>query len=581
MKTAVIEKNGVKKIGNQEIGYSLVGSAVEAKYIPSEDPMYCHNCFIEALPPALDPKKTASLVKRMPAYFEGERNLSPLKRLYAVQRIASCVVPLPDHIEIEQKISRTLHSGYFSRNPLPKEREKQIKSAFPDIDDVSNGYDIPPHIHPNASGFGILGASGVGKSTSVEGIINLTPQVIVHHDYNGSPLNRHQVVWMKLDCPPNGTTRGLCSNFFHAVDAILPQSRMVEKFDSSRRSADTLLPIMANAAGQMALGILFIDEIQRLKGAHKDAGDDTLKFLIALSTTMKIPVVFVGTYKSFALFQKEFAIARRVSGQGDMIMSNHKRDDVWDYFLNDIWKYQWTNVPTQISEALQKAFYEESQGILDIAIKLYMLVQWHLIGAENEKITPATVREVSKNNLQIVRPMLQALKTGDIDALGKVDDLLPQKKEMDSHFENACQRVSMSGVINTLKNQQAASLQSGFAIQEDPVVQIVFLLEQVGYSEEVAYRSARQACGRFGAEVDLKLATSDAFRIAGEEVAEKNIEEIASVLPPKPKRAKVVSLSGDLREIIKKAGKKTSPYDALRAAGVIKHADEFLGTKVI
>ncbi len=67
----------------------LTGSNEQAVYTPSEDPMYRHNPFIEALPPVLPMEKVASLLRRHPVYHQSERELAASKRLEAVQRIAN------------------------------------------------------------------------------------------------------------------------------------------------------------------------------------------------------------------------------------------------------------------------------------------------------------------------------------------------------------------------------------------------------------------------------------------------------------------------------------------------------------
>ena len=44
------------------------------------------------------------------------------------------------------------------------------------------------------------------------------PQVIEHTEYKGMPLAATQIVWLKLDCPHDGSRGELCYRFFKAVD---------------------------------------------------------------------------------------------------------------------------------------------------------------------------------------------------------------------------------------------------------------------------------------------------------------------------------------------------------------------------
>ena len=102
------------------------------------------------------------------------------------------------------------------------------------------------------------------------------------------------------------------------------------------------------------------------------------------------------------------------------------------------------------------------------------------------------------------------------------------------------------------------------------------LLVEAGYDHEVALSCAQKAYRRFASEVDLKLASSEAFRLAAEALeSKKNIKD-EKASSQAQRKLKTLSLSGDLREIIKKAGKGTPPYEALKASGIIKPATEFL-----
>ncbi|PKN50218.1 MAG: ATP-binding protein [Deltaproteobacteria bacterium HGW-Deltaproteobacteria-16] len=569
----------MRKAGDRELGHFLIGNRVKAIYLESEEPLYRHNCFIESLPQELYPEKAGSLLRRMPVHSEAERTLPALRRLNAVQRIQNIVVPLPEYLEIEQKFSRMIRNGYLARNPLSAEWIRQIQAGFPDLDwNRGSSYPYTPTIRSTAAGFSIIGASGVGKSTLIESILSLLPQVIIHREYNGSPFDQQQLVWLKLDCPYDGSARGLCSSFFHAIDRLLG-TRYAEKYANHRRTANDLMPIIAIIAANVGLGVLVIDEIQRLRGAQKDNSNLLLNFFVQLTNTIGVPVVLMGTYKALGLFTKEFSLARRTTGQGDVLMHNFAEDQIWDYFIERVWRYQWTAVPTPLEQSLKKVIYEESQGILDIATKLYMLAQWEVIGSKDktERITPALIRVLARENLTAVAPILRALRVGDLEALKDISDIGLPGNLLQDHLRKAQGRVQLQGTLNTLRNQVAKAEADEEGLGESPEAQLAALIVQAGYAPEIAVRSAQSACRRFAAETDLRFAGSEAFRLAAEETAleKANVEETASP-QEKKKRLKVVSLSGDLREIVAKAAKETSPYDALKAAGVIKSAEEFL-----
>jgi len=550
----------------------LIGERCEAIYRESEEPLYRHNCFIEALPSVLTPEKVVSLTARNPVYDDRERSLPPLRRLDAVHRIANCVFPMPEFLELEQKFSRMIRNGYLVRNPLEKEWVRQLNTGFPGLDTSREGRQFKPLMRSTAAGFAIIGASGVGKSTMVESLLGLYPQVIVHSEYNGTQFDQQQLVWLKLDCPWDASLKGLCLNFFEGIDEILG-TNYIDQYGKGR-TVDALLPIMARLAAALGLGVLVIDEIQRLNEAYSGGAQKMLNFFVQLTNMIGVPVVLVGTFKAFSLFTSDFAMARRSAGQGDIIISNLQYDELWEHFLSKLWKYQWTAKPIPLSPQLSKAMYEESQGVVDIAVKLYMLAQWSVIGEEREQLSPEHITSVAKNNFHAARPILQALSRNDTTALSKIKDILPQTDEMERILSKAVKRITLAGTLNTLQNQQQQALQ-GKEFLESPESQVAALLMGAGYSIPVAQHCAQQAVNRFAAASNLRLATSEAFRLAAENEMQTSSEQ--QEITPKKKAAKVLTLSGDLREIAKPAlVSKRTAYDELNKAGIIKSVSEFL-----
>jgi len=554
----------------------LVGDRIIADYCELTESLYRHNCYIEALGQPLTPVEAARLIRREPICSEEERKLPALQRIEAVHRIAKCVFTMPDVLELEQKFSKLIRNGYFSRNPLEAEWVRQMRAGFPDLEKDHAGRKVRPLIRSSASGIAIIGCSGVGKSTMVESVLGLYPQVIVHTQYNGKPFDQQQLVWLKLECPHDGTLLGLCTDFFMSIDDILGTDYTV-RYCKPGVPVKALLPKMRLVAATLGLGVLVIDEIQRLSSAHSGGDQEMMDFFVHMTNTIGIPVVIVGTYKAMKLVNKEFAAARRAAGIGDSLMSNLNPDEDWDRFLDKLWKYQWTNVPTPLTKDLRKAMYRESVGIVDIAAKIYMLLQWSVIGTDNESITPDMVEEVSAANFFAARPILEALRNKDISILSQVKDVVPLDGEIEKFLANAVRRVTISGALDTLSHQEQPNVTDATEQLESPSGQITALLVGAGFSFAVALKCANEAVQRFASSADLKLASSEAFRLAAEfDTQNEQPSESNNVPKTAKKTAKAISLSGDLRQILAVAKKTKKPaYDVFKEAGVIRSALEF------
>jgi hypothetical protein len=334
---------------------SLVGRQVEARYEQQVISGYRENPYIEALPPILEEKYVAMNVGKFPEYSEEQRNLGNQIRLHLVQQISDYIEPLPQHLLIEQRLSRLIRHGYKARNPFYPETVKQYHIGFKKILEAGtekDGANIAG-IRSTANGFAILGVSGQGKTTAIESSLLLYPQVIHHASYNGQPFIRKQLVWLKLNCPFDGSLKGLCLNFFQAVDAHL-ETNYFRKFASKGFSTDILIPMMAHIATLHGLGTLVIDEIQNLSFMKSGGAERMLNYFTQLINTIGVPVVIIGTFKAMKLLSGSFSQARRSTGQGDLIVDRLTEGEEWEFFVERLWRYQWTRMPTKLSGPIKK-----------------------------------------------------------------------------------------------------------------------------------------------------------------------------------------------------------------------------------
>ena len=104
----------------------------------------------------------------------------------------------------------------------------------------------------------LIGISGIGKSRSLEEVLNLFPQVINHHTYRGAPFSWRQLVWLKIECPHNSSTRSLGLGFFEQVDLILGTSYSHAYTRNGRASEIEMLQKMARVGAMHSLGEMCI-----------------------------------------------------------------------------------------------------------------------------------------------------------------------------------------------------------------------------------------------------------------------------------------------------------------------------------
>jgi len=480
---------------------SLIGRQVEAQYLSQEVVGYQDNPFIEALPPIFEESYVAANIGKYPHYHEEQRKLGKQTRLHLVQQISDYVEPLPAHLLVEQRLSRLIRHGYKARNPFAAESVRQFHIGFKDI--LQAGIDEAgvnlAGLRSTAAGFAILGVSGQGKTTAIESTLLLYPQVIHHSTYKDQPFIRKQLVWLKLNCPFDGSLKGLCLNFLQAVDSHLG-TNYFQKFVSKGSSVDILIPVMAHIATLHGLGVLVIDEIQNLSFMKSGGAERMLNYFTQLINTIGVPVVLIGTFKAMKLLSGSFSQARRSTGQGDLIMDRLMEGDEWDYFIENLWKYQWTSKQTALTTPIKKRMYELSQGIVDIAVKLYMLAQWEAMEDEegNEKITAQLLKSVADRHMQLVQPLLKVLKRNDPNSYSSVDDLYPKWEELDQFMQKATEKINLQGQIRTRMIRDAMVEQD-----QDKLEELIKTAMDFGASPEVAEVIAQRVLNRNEAECDF------------------------------------------------------------------------------
>lgn len=567
---------------------SLIGRQVEAKYRSQDIPGYKNNPFIEALPPLFEEEYVAKHIARYPDYNEDQRKLGRQTRLHLVQQISDYVEPLPPHLLIEQRLSRLIRHGYKARNPFTPESVGQFHIGVKEI--LEAGVDEAgtnlAGIRSTAAGFAILGVSGQGKTTAIESSLLLYPQVILHSLYKTEPFIRKQLVWLKLNCPFDGSLKGLCLNFLQAVDAHLG-TNYFKKFVSSRSSVDVLIPIMAHIATLHGLGILVIDEIQNLSFMKSGGAEKMLNYFTQLINTIGVPIVLIGTFKAMRLLSGSFSQARRSTGQGDLIMDRLSEKDDWDYFINSLWTYQWTAKSTKLTVSLKKKMYELSQGIVDIAVKLYMLAQWEAIEAEddNEKITVKLLQSVATRHMQLVQPLLRILKRGDPDTYSLVDDLYPQWDVLDQYLRNSSEKISLQGEIRSKVNRDEKVEQD-----QGKYIELVRTAIDFGATSEVGKKVAQSILQRNEEEKDMielrKQVVQEVSRLLSLTVPGNTPKDNSKASKKKVQKGKsktpVILDEDDLRNaVVGKGNKVEEIYDKLVEMGSVWDVDDGLSNRIV
>lgn len=454
----------------------LSPNTVTADYRKTDIPRYNDNPFIEALPPIAEPKAVIEALKSRVDILYSDKSASPTKRAHLlVGLMNNFFQPIVRHVQLESKLSIMLREGYVGRNLQSGDLAQSLQEGYRRVKDGESESFQYGSLESTASSLAFIGCSGSGKTTTINRILTTYPQCIYHTKHNFT-----QIVYLKIDCPHDGSLKSLCLHFFRAIDNAL-STNYEKRYGQKRNSIETLMNLMGQLSNHHAIGLLIIDEIQHLSISKSGGAEKMLNFFVTLVNTINLPVVMIGTPKARFIFEQDFRSARRGAGMGAVFWEQMKQGNAkntsqeWHSFTNTLWKYQWlSRADTELSQEIRDVWYELSQGILDIVVKIFVLAQFRAIESGIEKITVRVLQITYEEDLKPIHPMIKALQSGVANRIAEYSDLVIP--EVDQKILQFQQRIN-----EKLDNIDDEAIYQG----DESSTRLHRLLKDIGYDSEL------------------------------------------------------------------------------------------------
>lgn len=399
-------------------------ASIEAIYTPQRVPHYRDNPLIEALPPALNDDELLESLFCVPEFSLEQRSWTKSERLQMIAQLSSFMVPMDRHIQLAHSIDTLMRQGYIGRAPRSAASQLVFTKLYQNLKagKTFQSSEVPLKAQLSAA---LIGLSGMGKTTTIRRILLRFPEVIYH-----PALGLHQIPYLHIETPYDGASvRGLAESIFRKVDQLLPDTHYGEQYSSSRSGADVLMNHAATVLHMHKVGLLVVDEIQNMENSPKTR-QSLMTLLVSASNELGVPILFMGTNKAQNLLSMDFRQARRsvsisTKSWGKLAKGAEAAPDEWEDFLSVLWRFQWVKSPTPLTPAIADVMHHYSQGIIDIAIKLFALAQARAIHDESETVDGALLESVAHQELSNVLPMVDALRRNDITALARYEDIAP------------------------------------------------------------------------------------------------------------------------------------------------------------
>ena len=227
---------------------------MHADYIAN--PLYDNNPFIEALPPMLSGRDLIHALAVIPPYSDSDRDRSTGERLQLLSSLYEFYQPLSMTIDLYCEIYTAMQHCYGQYSI-------QSEAAA-----MQNGYSL---MHGNAlaasvgggNSFSVIGVSGLGKSTALQRVLSLFPQVIEHTSYHGQNFYCHQIPYLVVQTPHDASIKALILDIYLQIDSLVGTSYQKDAL-SRRLSIDVLVSQLNQIVRVNHIGLLVIDELQNI-----------------------------------------------------------------------------------------------------------------------------------------------------------------------------------------------------------------------------------------------------------------------------------------------------------------------------
>lgn len=235
---------------------------MHADYIAN--PLYDNNPFIEALPPMLSGKDLIRALAVIPPYSDSDRDRSTGERLQLLSSLYEFYQPLSMTVDLYCEIHTAMQHCYGQYSV-------QSEAAT-----FQNGYSL---MHGNAlaasigggNSFSVVGVSGLGKSTALQRVLSLYPQVIEHTEYHGQKIYCHQIPYLVVQTPHDASIKALILDIYLQIDSLIGTTYQKDAL-SRRLSIDVLVSQLNQIVRVNHIGLLVIDELQNITYHKSDGG---------------------------------------------------------------------------------------------------------------------------------------------------------------------------------------------------------------------------------------------------------------------------------------------------------------------
>lgn len=416
--------------------YALNSGITEvAKHTLTGDPEFDSNPLITALTPLptlpngeIDVAQLFEELSFVPQVSQDAvaRMTVPVRMAKAMQ-LLDVHVPLDREIDLAIDLYSLMCTGYVVRNP-GAERLASRDERLCEVREYRRR-----QAARTALCMAVIGISGSGKTSAIGMSLRRQPQIISFAAEKNEFLPEKVVAWMASECPRNRSRRAFGLAILAQGDHLVGGGWYELYRDANE---DDILMGIAAFVEEHHVGLLVIDEIQFAINRRDPADTDLLDYLVHLSNVVHVPILLVGTPQVMRYIDPQIRAARRFVGSAiwdrfpsRTVSTNGEPSTIIDEnirrVLQCVWPCQYTLEQASLDDTeLIEALVDSSQNVLALLMVVISLAQRREIALGRSAISAGTVKSVYAEQMQMVHPVVEALKSGSEESIEPFDDLL-------------------------------------------------------------------------------------------------------------------------------------------------------------
>lgn len=287
---------------------------------------------------------------------------------------------LPYYGALYSAFGRAIKASYLKRY-IKTSRSESVSVTLNGVPCRQHSQIEPLNVSDAVSGFNLIGISGSGKTTGINGIIHLYPQTIIHHQ--GGWDQQYQVLYLYVNCAVRygdrkPSIKNLYISFGQELDKALGNFTPVYEQLMKKNTEENDYSILKQCIQRFAIGEIIFDEIQVLSQTKNMA--DSFNMFLTLANETGVAISVVGTQEAYSHLFSTRKLARR---SGDEISANaySVKYETFEAILDSLLLNQFTPDPVELSDDVRHRIFNVTGGIVSDLVTLYSHLENKLLAS--------------------------------------------------------------------------------------------------------------------------------------------------------------------------------------------------------